>query len=91
MDCKRIMSVVLLVFMVFLGVIMIELKEHYSSSSDENNTKTLIKTKVYKCVRVVKISTQFNGIAHYVAIDSTYTLYMFSVTRMGSISQTGKK
>jgi hypothetical protein len=63
----------------------------YSPPSDENNAKIAIKSKVDKCVRVVKISTQFNGIAHYVAIDSAYTIYMFSVTPIGSISQTGKK
>lgn len=63
----------------------------YSPPSDEKNAKIAIKAKVDKCVRVVKISTQFNGIAHYVAIDSVYTMYMFSVTPIGSISQTGKK
>jgi hypothetical protein len=77
------------IMMVFVALIMVVAV--YSPPSDENNAKILIKAKVNKFASVVKISTQFNGIAHYAAIDSAYTMYMFSVSPTGSVSQTGKK
>jgi hypothetical protein len=81
-----------IVVMIAVGIYLLIAIGAYSPPYDENNAKNLIKARVGKCIKVVKISSnQFNGITHYVAIDSVYTIYIFRVSPLGSISQTGKK
>ena len=61
-------------------------------SYDENNAKVLVKSKVPKCVNIIKVSYDIKEKTYYAAVDSAYNIHVFSVTSDGKIEDlTDKK
>lgn len=80
----------MLIMFVFVIASLLALNSCSNTEFEQEDAKTLIMSRVPKCVNIVKVME--GTYTYYAAVDSTYTIHVFSVSYKGEIKdQTNEK